>query len=133
MPKCFLCGKEVYPAEKVNNDGKIFHNVCFQTYRKQQQIEYKHTKQAEYYKKADVVPAYYRVADKESGEPSRMTAGVDDEAERQRIIDEENKFLQKVAEQNTNKNVAQTTVCECGQLVDNKMNFCPYCGKPMKK
>lgn len=130
MPKCFFCGKEVYPAEKVQQDGKIFHNTCFGTYRKQQQIEYKHTKQQEYYKKADVVPSYYRVANAETGEGARMTAGVDDEAERRRIIEEENKFLEKAAQMSCSPRTPRKT-CACGFVINSPMNFCPSCGKSL--
>ena len=130
MPKCFMCGKEVYPAEKAQHDGKIFHNICFQTWRKQQQIEYKHTKQAEYYKKADVVPSYYRVADVDTGKQARMTAGVDDEEERKRIIEEENKFLDKVANQSVSPR-STSKICQCGASCNVSFKFCPSCGAPL--
>ena len=79
MPKCHLCGKEVYPAEKKQMDGKVFHNTCFLTFKKQQQQQYKETFQGEYYKEADVRPQYYRVADKDSGLPARMVSSAEEQ------------------------------------------------------
>ncbi|KAL7719909.1 LIM zinc-binding domain-containing protein [Entamoeba marina] len=133
MSKCFLCSKSVYPAEKVQSDGKVFHNVCFQTYRKQQQLEYKHTKQCEYYKQADVKPAYYRVADKDSGAPQRMSTGEEEEENKQRIVQEEQKTLERISNSPRQQTSAPTTSssnsCKgCGYVFKEHTNFCPSCG-----
>ena len=79
MPKCHLCGKDVYPAEKKQVDGKVFHNTCFLEFRKREQQSYKETHQSEYFKEADVRPAYYRVADKDRGLEARMVSSKDEE------------------------------------------------------
>ncbi|ELP90699.1 hypothetical protein EIN_024080 [Entamoeba invadens IP1] len=94
MPKCTLCNKEVYPAESMNRDGKIFHSRCFNLWKKQQQLEQKHKQ--EYYKTPEVRPQYFRVADPSTGKPEAMVAGVDDEENMKKINQEENEFLEKM-------------------------------------
>eukprot|EP01126_Amoeba_proteus_P035888 TRINITY_DN3630_c0_g1_i6.p1 TRINITY_DN3630_c0_g1~~TRINITY_DN3630_c0_g1_i6.p1 ORF type:complete len:120 (-),score=16.92 TRINITY_DN3630_c0_g1_i6:49-408(-) len=73
--KCYYCKKTVYHAEEQKHDGNIFHAQCFGRYKKEMTAAELAGRNATYEKPADVQPAYYRVADPQSGATAKMETG----------------------------------------------------------
>jgi len=71
--KCPRCNKTVYAAEQKLAEGQSWHNLCWSLEFKERETNKKSKKdEVSYTKPADVSPAYYRVADVDSGVPARM-------------------------------------------------------------
>jgi len=116
---CHRCGKRVYAAELRRYDGMIFHCRCMSLWSKEQAEKDAAARNAEYMKKPDVSPAYYRVGDPTTGQQARMLSG---EEERAEMAAEKEK--QKAAEQKP----AEKTGCPACGYKDAHGKFCSECG-----
>ena len=110
---CHRCGKRVYAAELRRYDGMIFHCRCMSLWSKEQAERDAAARNAEYMKKPDVSPAYYRVADPTTGQQARMLSG---EEERKEMAEE------KKAQE------AKKEGCPSCGYKDAKGKFCSECG-----
>eukprot|EP01126_Amoeba_proteus_P002921 TRINITY_DN1094_c0_g1_i5.p2 TRINITY_DN1094_c0_g1~~TRINITY_DN1094_c0_g1_i5.p2 ORF type:complete len:116 (+),score=11.04 TRINITY_DN1094_c0_g1_i5:87-434(+) len=73
--KCHYCKKTVYHAEEQKHDGNVFHVQCFGKYNRERTAAELSGRNATYEKAADVQPAYYRVADPQTGSSATMESG----------------------------------------------------------
>lgn len=71
--ECPRCQQKVFAAEQHLAEGKSWHNLCWQLEFKQREADKRaKVNQVSYDKEPDVVPCYYRVADRDTGKPARM-------------------------------------------------------------